>query len=399
MKHSWRVSCLVTALVLLLTACGTGGTDTSPTAEPSASEPAASEPAASEPTAADDCGAEALGGTIPVDFQLQWVPQAQFAGYFAAKDLGFYEEAGLDVTFLDGGPTIAPQQVVAAADGPEFGEGWVPKVLVAREEGADLVNIAQVFQRSGTLEVSWKDSGITEPSDWAGKKVGAWGFGNEFEVLAAARQAGLADTDYERVTQDFNMELLLNREIDAAEAMIYNELAQLLETENPETGELYSLDDLDIIDFNDVGSAMLQDHIMARESWLAGDTDGTPNEDIAVCFLRASFEGWMHCRDNPDECVDIVLNQGTILGEGHQHWMMNEINALIWPSPDGIGVLDPDLWQQTVDISLEFDILTEEPSDGAFRTDLAEAALAGIDGDTTGDGFEKAEVEVTPGGE
>jgi len=400
MKHHRRVSSIVAVLGLLLAACGTGGTDTTPSAEASASEPAASEPAASEPTtAADDCGAEALGGTIPVDFQLQWVPQAQFAGYFAAKDLGFYEDAGLDVTFLDGGPTIAPQQVVAAADGPEFGEGWVPKVLVAREEGADLVNIAQVFQRSGTLEVSWADSGITEPADWAGKKVGAWGFGNEFEVLAAARQAGLADTDYERVTQDFNMELLLNREIDAAEAMIYNELAQLLETENPETGELYSLDDLNIIDFNEVGSAMLQDHIMARESWLADDTDGTPNEQIATCFLRASFQGWIHCRDNAEECVDIVLNQGTILGEGHQHWMMNEINALIWPSPDGIGILDPDLWQQTVDISLEFDILTEDPSDGAFRTDLAQAALDGIDDDTTGDGFEKAEVEVTPGGE
>ncbi len=401
MKHPWRVSSLVTIVALLLAACGTGGTDTTPSAEATASEPAASEPAAtaSEATAADDCGAEALGGTIPVDFQLQWVPQAQFAGYFAAKDLGYYEDAGLDVTFLDGGPTIAPQQVVAAADGPEFGEGWVPKVLVAREEGADLVNIAQVFQRSGTLEVSWKDSGITEPADWAGKKVGAWGFGNEFEVLAAARQAGLADTDYERVTQDFNMELLLNREIDAAEAMTYNELAQLLETENPETGELYSLDDLNIIDFNEVGSAMLQDHIMARESWLASDTDGTPNEDIAVCFLRASFQGWIHCRDNPDECVDIVLDQGTILGEGHQHWMMNEINALIWPSPDGIGVLDPDLWQQTVDISLEFDILTAEPSDGAFRTDLAEAALTGIDDDVTGDDFEKDDIEVTPGGE
>jgi NitT/TauT family transport system substrate-binding protein len=390
---------LVTALALLLAACGTGGTDATPTDEPSESAAATGSASESGPAVADDCGAEALGGTIPVEFQLQWVPQAQFAGYFAAKDLGFYEDAGLDVTFLDGGPTIAPQQVVAADDGPEFGEGWVPKVLVAREEGADLVNIAQVFQRSGTLEVSWKDSGITEPADWAGKKVGAWGFGNEFEVLAAARQAGLADTDYERVTQDFNMELLLNREIDAAEAMIYNELAQLLETADPETGDLYTLDDLNIIDFNEVGSAMLQDHIMARESWLAGDTDGTPNEDIAVCFLRASFEGWMHCRDNPDECVDIVLNQGTILGEGHQHWMMNEINALIWPSPDGIGVLDEELWQQTVDISLEFDILTEEPSEGAFRTDLAEAALEGIDGDTTGDDFEKAVVEVTPGGE
>jgi NitT/TauT family transport system substrate-binding protein len=402
MRHSWRIFTILMVLGLILAACGTGGTEESEPAasEPAASEPAASEPAESEAAATSDCGDEALGGPVAVDFQLQWVPQAQFAGYFAAKDLGFYADAGLDVTLLDGGPDIAPQQVVAAADGPEFGEAWVPKVLVAREEGADLVNIAQVFQRSGTVEVSWADSGITSPEDWAGKKVGAWGFGNEFEVVAAARQAGLEPgTDFEQVTQDFNMLPLLNREIDAAEAMTYNELAQVLEADNPDTGELYQLSDLNIIDFNEVGTAMLQDHIIARESWLADDTDGVSNEQIATCFLRASFEGWMHCRDNPDECVEIVLDQGTILGEGHQHWQMNEINALIWPSPDGIGMLDTGLWDQTVQISLDSAILTEEPSDDAYRTDLAQAALDGIDGDTTGDDFEKGEVEVTPGGE
>ena len=160
------------------------------------------------------------------------------------------------------------------------------------------------------------------------------------------------------------MVAFLNGEIDAAEAMTYNEMAQVLESENPDTGELYQLSDLNIIDFNEVGTAMLQDHIIARESWLAGDTDGVANEQIATCFLRASFEGWMHCRDNPDECVEIVLDQGTILGEGHQVWMMNEINALIWPSPDGIGILDEALWDQTVQISLDSEILTEEPSDG-----------------------------------
>src|SRR5688572_8989543 len=403
-KLSWRLSILIVVLGLVLAACGTGGTDESePPAESedaAASEPTGSEPAASEAAAADDCGAEALGGPVPVEFQLQWVPQAQFAGYFAANDLGFYEEAGLEVTLLDGGPDIAPQQVVAASDGPEFGEAWVPKVLVAREEGADLVNIAQVFQRSGTVEVSWADSGITSPEDWAGMNVGAWGFGNEFEVVAAARQAGLEPgEDFEMVTQNFDMVAFLNRELDAAEAMTYNELAQVLETEDPETGELYQLDDMNIIDFNEVGTAMLQDHIIARESWLAEETNGVANEQIATCFLRASFEGWMHCRDNPDECVGIVLDQGTILGEGHQHWMMNEINALIWPSPDGIGILDEALWDQTVQISLDSEILTEEPADDAFRTDLAQAALDGIDGDTTGDDFEKGEVEVTPGGE
>jgi NitT/TauT family transport system substrate-binding protein len=399
----WRLSILVTILAIVLAACGTGGTAESEPAEESqaASEPAGSEPAESEPAETSDCGVDALGGeAVAVDFQLQWVPQAQFAGYFAAQDLGFYEDAGLEVTILDGGPDIAPQQVVAAEDGPEFGEAWVPKVLVANEEGADLVNIAQVFQRSGTVEVSWADSGIESPEDWEGMKVGAWGFGNELEVVAAARQAGLEPgVDFEQVTQNFDMVAFLNREIDAAEAMTYNELAQVLESEDPETGELYTLDQLNIIDFNEVGTAMLQDHIIARGEWLAGETNGVSNEQIATCFLRASFEGWMHCRDNADACVDIVLDQGTILGEGHQHWMMNEINALIWPSPNGIGVMDPAEWDQTVQVALDSEILTEEPPDGAYRTDLAEAALAGIGGDTTGDDFEKAVVEPTPGGE
>ena len=404
MNNRWRRGASTMILVLLLAACGTGGTN-DPTATPEesspAESPAGSQPAESEPTAASDCGVEALGGeVIPVEFQLQWFAQAQFAGYYAAKDLGFYDDAGLDVTILEGGADIFPQQVVAAPDGPEFGEAWVPKVLVAREEGADLVNIAQIFQRSGTLEISWKDTGIAAPEDWAGKTVGVWAGGNEFEVYAAARQAGLdPEADFEVFNQGFAMEELLNRSIDASEAMIYNELAQVLEKENPETGDLYTLDDLNVIDFNEVGTAMLQDHVIARESWLADETNGVSNEQVATCFLRASFEGWMHCRDNADECVEIVLDNGPILGEGHQRWQMNEINGLIWPSPDGIGILDEALWDQTVEISLDSEILTEEPSADAFRTDLAQAALDGIDGDSTGDDFEKADIEVTPGGE
>ena len=396
MKQVWRSTSLLSAGALILAACGTGGTGATATASASA----AGGPSGTEAAAANDCGKDALGGSnISLSFQLQWTPQAQFAGYFAANDKGYYDEMGLTVEMLDGGPTIAPQQVVAAKDGPELGEGWVPKVLVANEEGADLVNIAQVFQRSGTLEVSWKDSNITSPTDWKGKKIGAWGFGNEFEVTAAARKAGLADTDYEKVTQDFNMDLLLNRDIDAAEAMTYNELAQLLEKKNPDTGKLYSMDDLNILSFNDIGTAMLQDHVIARKSWLEDKTNGVSNEQIATCFLRASFKGWIYCRDNPDDCVDITLNQGTILGKGHQAWMMNEINALVWPSPNWIGILDPKLWQQTVDISKEFKILKNDPADWAFRTDLAQAALDGLEGDAKGADFTKATVEVTPGGE
>ena len=333
-----------------------------------------------------------------VSLQLQWAPQAQFAGYFAAKELGYYTEEGLNVDILDGGPDVVPQAVGSASNGPEFTISWVPKVLEARAsaDGSDLVDIAQVFQRSGTLSVSWKDSNITSPSDFAGKKIGVWDFGNEFEVTAAARAANLeAGTDFEKVIQPFDMSLLLNRQIDAAEAMIYNEYAQVLEAENPDTGELYQPSDLNVINYNEVGTAMLQDAIFARAAWLAE----SGNTDVATKFLRASFRGWIYCRDHADDCVQYTVNAGSTLGAGHQKWMMNEINALVWPSPNGIGMLDSAAWQQTVDISVESGIIAEAPPSDAYRTDLASAALDGISEDSKGESFTKGTVEVTKGGE
>jgi NitT/TauT family transport system substrate-binding protein len=342
--------------------------------------------------------ATAAPETTAVRLQLQWAPQAQFAGYFAAIGEGYFTEEGLDVTIVDGGPEVIPQVAGSAADGPEFTISWVPKVLEARigTPPSDLVNIAQIFQRSGTLSVSWKDSNITSPSDFAGKKVGVWDFGNEFEVTAAAKQAGLeAGTDFEKVIQPFDMTLLLSREIDVAEAMIYNEYAQVLEAKNPETGELYSPDDLNVINYNDEGTAMLQDALFARAAWLSEEG----NEDVAVRFLKAAFKGWIFCRDNAEKCIQYTVDQGSTLGAGHQAWMMNEINPLIWPSPNGIGMMDQALWDQTVQVSLDAGIIPEAPAEGAFRTDLAQQALDALgDADTKGTGFTKGTVEVTEGG-
>lgn len=390
MKRSRIWLSIASILVLVLAACTTGGGES-----PAATDDGGNGGTDGSPAATDDGGGDG-GETASVRLQLQWVPQAQFAGYYAAQEQGYYAEENLEVEIVPGGPDVIPQQVGSAEDGPEFTISWVPKVLEAREQGSDLVNIAQVFQRSGTLSVSWADSDITEPADFAGKKVGVWDFGNEFEVTAAARAEGLeAGEDYEKVIQPFDMTLLLSREIDVAEAMIYNEYAQVLEATNPDTGELYQPEDLNVIDYNEVGTAMLQDAIFARESWLAEEG----NEDIAERFLRASFRGWMYCRDNPDDCVQYVTDAGSTLGAGHQAWMMNEINPLIWPSPDGIGIMDQEQWQQTVDISVESGIIADAPDDSAYRTDLAEAAHEGIEGDATGDDFEKGTVEVTPGGE
>lgn len=338
----------------------------------------------------------------PVRLQLQWVAQSQFAGYFAAKDLGFYEAEGLDVTILEGAVEIVPQQVVASG-GAEFGIAWVPKVLESNEQGVNLVNIGQVFQRSGTLQVSFVDTGIESVEDFAGMNIGTWGFGNEHELFAAMRAVEIDPENPEDVTivqQPFDMSLLLNGEVDAAQAMTYNEYAQVLEQINPETGELYQPEDLNVINFNDVGTAMLQDHIFANADWLAEEG----SEEIAVKFLKASFRGWLHCRDNFDECVSVVLDNGTTLGESHQTWQLNEINKLIWPSPAGIGIMDEALWAQTVAVALESTVITEEPAEGAYRSDLAQAALDALaeeypDLDLTGEAFEPVAVELREGGE
>ena len=341
-------------------------------------------------------GASPTPGPATIRVQLQWVPQAQFAGEFAALELGYYTAENLNVELVPGGPNVANVTVGSAADGPEFTLAWVPKALEAVQGGnSDLVSIGQVFQRSGTRSVSWKDSNITSVDQFKGKKIGVWDFGNEYEVTSGAKKHGLeVGTDYEKVIQDFNMAALLARQIDVAEAMTYNEYAQVLEAINPDTGKLYQPEDLNIIDWNAEGTAMLQDAIFARKAWLAQ----AGNEDIAVRFLRATFRGWIYCRDNAAKCVDYVLAAGTTLGKGHQAWQMNEVNPLIWPSPNGIGITDKALWDQTIAVAIEGGVLTAAPPDGAYRNDLAEKALAGITEDTKGTGFTKGTVEVTEGG-
>ena len=349
----------------------------------------------------DDETAVGVGDCDSVDsvsLQLQWLTQAQFAGYYAAADEGIYEKYCLDVEIREGGVDIAPHQQLASG-AVDFAVSWVPKALVPREEGMDIVNVAQVFQRSGTLQVSWADTGINGPADLAGKVVGNWGWGNEFELLAGSRKAGLdPSSDYELVQQSFDMLALLNGEIDAAQAMIYNEYAQMLESTNPATGQRVTADDLSVIDWNDEGTAMLQDALWADGARL-GNADYA---DITTRFVAASLEGWMHCRDNSAGCVEIVLNNGSSLGASHQAWQMNEINGLIWPSPDGAGVMDEGLWAQTVNVATSQGILASAPDSGAYTTEYAEAAVEMLKNrgvDTTGKNWRRVDVTLNPGGE
>lgn len=390
---SWiRVAAVAASGLLFLTACSSGDETATETTEAATTEEGATEEDAAECTE-----------LTPVSLQLQWFVQAQFGGYYAAKDLGYYEEQCLDVTILEGGVDIVPQTVLAQG-GADFAISWVPKALASREQGAGIVDVAQVYRTSGTLQVSWADSNITTAADLAGKKVGNWGFGNEYELFAGMTQAGLDPAnDVELVQQQFDMQALLNREIDAAQAMTYNEYAQVLESVNPETGELYQPDDFNVINWNNEGTAMYQDAIWASEERLAD----AAYQDITQRFVTASLKGWIQCRDNAQECADIITANGSKLGASHQLWMMNEVNQLIWPSTMGVGVIEPELWAQTVSVSLNTKnlegatIITAEPPAEAYTNQYAEAANAALTAEglnTTGDGYAPLEVVLNEGG-
>jgi NitT/TauT family transport system substrate-binding protein len=406
---------LLAAILAILAVVGACAPAAQPTAQPPTAAPAQPTAAPAQPTAApaqptaapaQPTAAPAQPTTAPsgeaqkVTLQLQWVPQSQFCGYYAALDKGFWKDQGLDVTIKPGAVEIVPQQVVATG-GAEFGVAWLPKVLASIEQGANLVNVAQPFQRSGTLELSWKDTGIAKPEDWKGKKVGTWGFGNEPELFAAMRKVGIDPNNKSDVTivqQPFDMSLLLNREVDAAQAMTYNEYAQVLEAVNPKTGELYKPEDLDIVNFENVGTAMLQDGIFVRGDWI----QDAKNQDTAVKFLTGAFKGWIYCRDNFDDAVNIVLKYGTTLGKGHQTWQLNEINKLVWPSPNGIGIMDPKAYAQTAQIAQQFGIIKNAPKDGLYTTTYAQKAVDALKAasvDVTGANYKPQTVQITKGGE
>ncbi|MBC7872308.1 MAG: ABC transporter substrate-binding protein [Chitinophagaceae bacterium] len=342
---------------------------------------------------------------VSTSIVLKWVPQAQFAGYYAARDQGFYEEEGLDVEIVAAGVDINPQQLVASGE-VDFGIDWMGNLLATRESGQDVINIAQIYQRSGMRQVTWGDTGLTSFEDLEGTTVGVWCCGNQFPTFAALTKAGFDPEDPESVAiaqQNFDMNAFLARELDAASAMTYNELAQVLEfVAEDGTFPVYTLEDLNVLDFNEYGTAMLEDGIFASAEWLAEEG----NEDLAVKFLRASFRGWIFCRDNPDACVESVLAEGPTLGVGHQAWQMNEVNKLIWPSPDGIGILSAEAFDITAQIALDYGVITEAAEgDGvSYRTDLAQAALDSLteemaDLDVVGEEYEPMVVEITANGE
>lgn len=303
-----------------------------------------------------------------ITLQLKWVTQAQFAGYYVAKDKGFYEAEGLDVDIKPGGPDIAPAQVLAGG-GADVIVDWMPSALATREKGVPLVNIAQPFKTSGMMLTCLKETGVTKPDDFKGKTLGVWFFGNEYPFLSWMAHLKIPTTGgADGVTvlkQGFNVDPLLQKQAACISTMTYNEYWQVIDAGiKPE--------ELVTFKYEDEGVATLEDGLYVLEDKLK---DAKFKEDM-VKFVRASMKGWKWAEENPDDAADIVLENDAsgAQTEKHQKRMMGEVAKLTAGSK---GALDKADYERTVKTLLgggSDPVITKEPS-GAFTTEITDAAL------------------------
>ena len=308
------------------------------------------------------------GHANDVSLQLQWVTQAQFAGYYVALEKGFYDDEGLNVTILPGGPDIAPPQVLAGG-GADIMLNWMPSALAAREKGLPVVNIAQPFTSSGLMLTCWKDTGIETVEDFRGKTIGVWFFGNEYPFLSWMSQVGIGteggDDSVTVLKQGFNVDPLLNREADCISTMTYNEYGQVLDAGvNP--------DELITFKYEDQGVATLEDGIWALEENL----DDPVFVDKMVRFVRASMAGWRYAEANVDEAAAIIIeyDETGAQSEAAQARMMGEIAKL---TAGSTGALDIEAYERTVATLLAggSDPVISMAPEGAYTTVITDAAL------------------------
>ena len=304
-----------------------------------------------------------------VKLQLKWVTQAQFAGYYVAQAKGYYEEEGLNVTILPGGPDIAPTQVMAGG-GADVMVDWMPSALAAREKGLPLVNIAQPFASSGMMLTCMADTGIKEPKDFADKTLGVWFGGNEYPFLSWMSQLGLkTDGSPGGVTvlkQGFNVDPLLQKQAACISTMTYNEYWQVIDAGiTPEQ--------LVTFKYQDMGVATLEDGLYVLEDRLKDPAF----EETMVKFVRASMKGWKYAEANPDEAAMIVLenDQTGAQTEVHQKRMMGEIAKLTAGSNGALDVAAAEKTVATLMAGGSDPVITKAP-EGAWTSVITDTALA-----------------------
>ncbi|MDH2431747.1 ABC transporter substrate-binding protein [Pokkaliibacter sp. MBI-7] len=304
-----------------------------------------------------------------VTLQLKWVTQAQFAGYYVALEKGYYKDAELNVTIKPGGPDIAPEQVIAGG-GADVIVDWLPPALAAREKGLPLVNIAQIYNKSGMELTCLKSSGIKTPADFKGKTLGVWFFGNEYPFLSWMAKLNLPTTGGEEgvtvLKQGFNVDPLLQNQADCISTMTYNEYWQVIDAG-------IKPDELQVFKYEDEGVATLEDGLYVMEDKLKDDAF----KQKMARFLKASVAGWTYAQEHPEEAADIVLKYDDTGAQTKEHQvrMMSEVGKLL-KGDKPMGYMEPAAFDRTVGVLLSGSsapVITKKP-EGAYTHEIFDMA-------------------------
>jgi NitT/TauT family transport system substrate-binding protein len=315
-------------------------------------------------------GALALAATQamandPLTLQVKWVTQAQFAGYYVAKDKGFYKDAGIDITIKPGGPDVAPEQVIAGG-GADVIVDWMGGALAAREQGVPLVNIAQPYKRAGLELICPKDGPIKTEADFPGHTLGVWFYGNEYPFFAWMHKLGIptegGKDGVNVLKQNFDVSALVQHQADCISVMTYNELGQAADAG-------YTADKIIQFNYSQLGNDLLEDGLYTTQAKL----DDPKMKANLVKFVQASMKGWQYAIDHPDEAAQIVINNDASGAQtlDHQKYMMTEVGKLI-DTKD--WALNQAAYDRTEQALLDQKIIKTKPS-GAYTHDITDAAM------------------------
>jgi NitT/TauT family transport system substrate-binding protein len=304
-----------------------------------------------------------------VTVQLKWVAQSQFAGYYVAAAKGYYKEVGLDVTIRPGGPDISPVQALVGKQA-DIAVNWMPDALAAREAGSALVNVAQIFDKSGLMLTCKKSSGVTGPKDFKGKTLGVWFGGNEYPFMSYMAKLGLDTTkDVKVLKQGFNVDPLLQNQAACISTMIYNEYWQVIDAGVKES-------DLITFFYEQEGVASLEDGLYVMEANL---------KDPAFVarmgkFVKATLKGWNEAVKNPAEAAKIVVaadKSGSANLKVQTRQMENIAKLIGNANKPKMGYLEPAAYERTVKVLMaggSTPVIKKDPGKAAYSHVIWEAA-------------------------
>ncbi len=285
-----------------------------------------------------------------VTLQLKWTHAFQFAGYYAAKEQGYYRDAGLEVQIEEALPGVDPVDKVLQGQA-EFGVG-TSSLLLHRQAGQSVVALAVIFQHSPLVLIARQHDPTQGIHDLVGKRVMLEPQSDE--LLAYLKQESIPLEHIDWVQHSANPQDLIDGRVDAMSAYV--------------TSEPYDLDrthfSYQVYTPRSAGIDFYGDTLFTTEAVLK------THPDRVKAFRNASLRGWQYAMQHPEEIVDLILAK---YSQRHSRdyylFEARHMIFLIQPMLVEMGYMNPGRWRHIADTYADIDLLPHHFSLDGFLYD------------------------------